>query len=160
MRLWSIHPRYLDGKGLGGVWMEALLAQAVLLDRTRGWKSHPQLLRFKNHGAPIFAIGYYLLKIHEEADGRGYSFDKSKIMKPREIAEKIKLTEGQMFYELKILKERMEKRNPMKYREIVKLEEEGERIEPHPLFKLIKGDVEPWERSYWRSRTSSLNPQN
>ena len=155
MRLWSLHPRYLDRMGLCGLWMEALLAQAVLLNRTRGWKSHPQLLRFKNHRVPVFAIGYYLLKIHEEARRRGYSFDLSKINRPRGIVEKIKLTNGQLFYEFKILKERMKKRDPMKYREILKLEEEGDCVEPHPLFTLVEGDVEPWERSYWRSRVPS-----
>jgi len=127
--------------------MEALLAQAVLLNRTRGWKSHPQLLRFKNHRTPILAIGHYLLKIHEEAERRGYSFDKSKINKLRKIVEKIKLTKGQLFYEFNILKDRIRKRDPMKYREILKLEEEGVHIEPHPLFTLVEGDVEPWEKS-------------
>ena len=47
MRLWSIHPVYLDWKGLGANWMEALLAQAVVQGKTKGWRNHPQLNRFK-----------------------------------------------------------------------------------------------------------------
>lgn len=37
MRLWSIHPRYLDTKGLVALWRETLLlAQAVLFGNTKG----------------------------------------------------------------------------------------------------------------------------
>ena len=43
MRLWSIHPRYLDSMGLVALWREALLAQAVLRGETKGYKFHPQL---------------------------------------------------------------------------------------------------------------------
>ena len=35
MRLWSLHPRYLDAKGLVALWREALLAQAVAERRER-----------------------------------------------------------------------------------------------------------------------------
>lgn len=30
MRLWTLHPKYLDTKGLVALWREALLAQKVL----------------------------------------------------------------------------------------------------------------------------------
>lgn len=43
MRLWSLHPQYLDAKGLVALWREGLLAQAVLAGQTRGYKRHPQL---------------------------------------------------------------------------------------------------------------------
>lgn len=152
VRLWSIHPSYLDWKGLGGLWREALLAQAVLLNRTRGWKNHPQLLRFKNHRTPISAIGYYLLEIHGEARRRGYSYDKSKIVESVETVEPITITDGQLIYELVILKERLKKRDPKKYGELLKLEEAESRPKPHPIFIVIEGEVEPWERSYWSAR--------
>ena len=29
MRLWTLHPKYLDGVGLVALWREALLARAV-----------------------------------------------------------------------------------------------------------------------------------
>ena len=35
MRLWSIHPKYLDCKGLVALWREALLAKKVLRGKTR-----------------------------------------------------------------------------------------------------------------------------
>ena len=85
LRLWSIHPKYLDTKGLGALWREALLAQAVLSNRTKGWKNHPQLVRFKGHIDPVSAVGFYLLRIHEEASQRRYNYDISKIKKPVEI---------------------------------------------------------------------------
>ena len=47
MRLWSVHPLHLDRQGLTACWREALLAQAVLAGRTRGYRAHPQLERFR-----------------------------------------------------------------------------------------------------------------
>lgn len=32
MRLWSVHPGWLDAKGLVAAWREGLLARAVLAD--------------------------------------------------------------------------------------------------------------------------------
>jgi hypothetical protein len=49
MRLWTIHPRYLDSQGLVALWREALLARAVLRGETRGYRHHPQLIRFRAH---------------------------------------------------------------------------------------------------------------
>jgi hypothetical protein len=43
MRLWSVHPKYLDARGLVALWREGLLAQAVLRGRTSGYVRHPQL---------------------------------------------------------------------------------------------------------------------
>jgi len=134
--------------------MEALLAQAVLLNLTKGWKKHPQLWRFTNHRTPISAIGYYLLKIYEEAEGRGYNYDRSKIKKPVEMIEPISITEGQLIYEFKLLKNRLKVRDPEKYRELLKLENIGGYPRPHPIFIVTGGDVEPWEKSYWLKRTN------
>ena len=47
MRLWTLHPRYLDAKGLVAAWREALLAQKVLAGATKGYRHHPQLARFQ-----------------------------------------------------------------------------------------------------------------
>lgn len=48
MRIWSLHPKYLDTKGLVALWRETLLAQHVLSGKTKRYKNHPQLARFKN----------------------------------------------------------------------------------------------------------------
>ncbi|HBH88016.1 MAG TPA: hypothetical protein DDY17_10520, partial [Syntrophaceae bacterium] len=71
MRLWCLHPGYLDVKGLLALWREGLLARKVLQNRTVGYKHHPQLERFKSHVHPVKAIDYYLHYVHEEASRRG-----------------------------------------------------------------------------------------
>jgi len=95
MRLWTVHPRYLDRQGLTGLWREALLAQAVLRGLTRGYRSHPQLLRFRAQAEPLAAIAAYLRAVHEEAAQRGYHFNVALIPdlpSPALIVE----TEGQL----------------------------------------------------------------
>ena len=79
MRLWSLHPKYLDAQGLVALWREGLLARAVLRGNTRGYKHHPQLDRFTAHAQPRLAINAYLAGVHAEAEARGYSFDRTKI---------------------------------------------------------------------------------
>ena len=120
MRLWSLNPIYLDSKGLGSVWREGLLAQLVLLGKTKGWKNHSHLLRFKNHEKTVHALGFYILKIHEEAKIRGYNYHKFKIVEPSENVRPIKVTKGQLLYEFHILKERLKNRAPNKYKDVLK----------------------------------------
>jgi hypothetical protein len=79
MRLWTLHPRYLDTQGLVALWREALLAKAVLDGRTRGYRHHPQLTRFRAHPASRAAINAYLAAIHAESEARGYAFDRGKV---------------------------------------------------------------------------------
>ena len=153
MRLWSLHPSYLDSKGLNAVWREGLLAQAVLLGRTTAWKKHSQLLRFQNHEEPISAIGFYLLKILEEANSRRYNYTIKRIITPSKNIKPINVTNGQLLFELNILIERLRTRNPRKYEKILDLNQRKIIPKTHPLFTLIEGDVEPWEKSYQRNKT-------
>ena len=60
MRIWSLHPQYLDARGLVALWREALLAQSVLRGATRGYRQHPQLVRFRRRPSPTGAIAEYL----------------------------------------------------------------------------------------------------
>ena len=82
MRLWTLHPRYLDSRGLVAAWREALLAAAVLAGRTRGYRRHPQLERFREQRDPQAAIGTFLAGLHAEAVRRGYRFDARKMLAP------------------------------------------------------------------------------
>jgi len=150
LRLWSLDPKYLDWKGLNALWREGLLAQAVLLGRTKGWKKHPQLIRFKNHNRPIRALGFYLLKIYEESRRRGYNYAKFKIVQPTNEVDPIEITSGQLIYESGILIERLRKRSPEKHYEIIKSATINY-LDPHPLFVVVEGEVEFWEKSYWNS---------
>lgn len=93
MRLWSIHPKYLDTKGLTACWREGLLARKVLLGQTKGYRNHPQLIRFRAAADPIAAVDVFLSAILAEAQSRGYNFDKIKI-NLRAQSEKIEVVQG------------------------------------------------------------------
>ena len=142
MRLWSIHPKYLDTKGLLGLWRESLLAQKVLLGETKGYKNHPQLIRFKQTKDPILYIGTYLYYVYLEGERRGYKFDKSKIIKYDLNIEKIPIKEGQVKYEFNHLLKKLKERDYKKYEEIKDLKN----IEVHPIFYIIPGGIEEWEK--------------
>jgi hypothetical protein len=137
---------------LNALWREGLLAQAVLLGRTKGWTKHPQLIRFKNHNKPIHALGFYLLKIYEESCRRGYKYSKIKITQPENEVDPIEVTSRQLIYEFHILIERLNKRSPEKYQEIIQLVKTNH-LDTHPLFIVVEGEVEFWEKSYWNRNT-------
>ena len=141
MRLWSLHPRYLDAKGLVALWREALLAQAVLRDKTRGYRNHPQLHRFRAQPSPVSAIAAYLRAVHEEASARGYSFDSGRIAPGRE-APPIAVTLGQLGFEWRHLMAKLEARAPEWRKELGA----PDATEPHPLFRMVPGEVADWER--------------
>lgn len=140
MRLWSIHPAYLDAKGLVALWREGLLAQKVLQGKTRGYRKHPQLHRFRAAENPVGAIALYLRAVAEEADQRGYHFDKGKI-NPGDYPGKLPVTGGQLDYEFSHLLSKLKGRDPERY---LRLQRER-KILPHPLFIAVGGGVEAWE---------------
>ncbi len=130
MRLWTISPHYLDCKGLVALWREALLAQKVLRRQTKGYRSHPQLDRFKVHPRPVSAIGYYLMLVAAEGKRRGYCFDEGKIFtRPRKI-KRITVTEAWISSEVATLRQKLRARDRAKYLHLAKTE----KIELHPLF--------------------------
>ena len=141
MRLWSLHPRYLDPQGLVALWREALLARAVLRGETRGYRNHPQLERFRAHGAPLKAIDWYLRAVHAEAVARGYSFDASKFVRVRSCAP-TSVTAGQLQYEWDHLLRKLAVRNPALH------ERWRATLAPdcHPLFRPCPGPIAAWER--------------
>lgn len=139
MRLWTIHPQHLDSKGLVALWRETLLAQNVLAGNTKGYKNHPQLLRFKTCKNPLGAIAEYLRGIKKEADQRNYHFDSSKI-NSKKYRGTIPVNKGQIEYEKIHLLKKLKTRDLAQYK-IFKIAE----TEIHPLFKAIDGDIEPWE---------------
>ncbi len=141
MRLWTIHPKYLDTQGLTGLWREALLAQAVLAGSTRGYRSHPQLIRFKSQPDPEGAMAMYLSVVVEEAESRGYRFDRRKINTHR-TENRILATRGQLTYEWMHLLHKLEKRSPDVHGTLFQTSD----VTPNPLFEIIPGDVEPWEK--------------
>lgn len=141
MRLWSIHPKYLDTKGLIALWREALLAQKVMAGKIKAFKNHPQLKRFRNHSSSRKAIKNYLMGVWKEAKNRGYNFDRRKIGKVDEIS-RIPVTKVQLKYELELLRTKMEKRDSVKFQELSSIR----KIECHPIFRLVEGGIEEWEK--------------
>ena len=140
MRLWSIHPAYLDSKGLVTLWREALLAQAVLHNKTRGYHNHPQLIRFRQHPNPKGAIATYLRAIHREARDRGFTFDYGKIL-PGSIRKPITVTTKQLHYEVRHLLQKLKCRDPQAYSGISM----QKHFIPHPIFKIRQGPIASWE---------------
>lgn len=141
MRLWSIHPRYLDAAGLVALWREGLLAQAVLRGATRGYRHHPQLQRFQAMPEPAASIAEYLRGVHEEAERRGYSFAGEKIGSPRDPSL-ITVTSGQLEYEWTHLLAKLKGRSPETYERMRGVTNAA----THPLFQLVDGGIAPWER--------------
>lgn len=139
MRLWTLHPSHLDPQGLVAVWREALLAKAVLQHRTRGYRHHPQLIRFRNHPRPVAAINTYLAGVLAEARRRGYRFDARKAQGAR-TSRQILVPAGQLAYEWSHLLRKLRRRSPGTYRR-------ARRVRPraHGLFRLTKGPVASWE---------------
>lgn len=140
MRLWSIHPKYLDAKGIVTCWREGLLAKAVLSNKTRGYKFHPQLLRFHSHPNSLAAINQYLLALYEETLHRNYKFDKRKVGHSRTTI-KINVTSGQVHYEMFHLRKKLGKRDHKRHNQLKEITVP----ELHPLFNLVKGNIERWE---------------
>ena len=142
MRLWTIHPQYLDRRGLLALWRESLLAQKVLFNRTKGYKKHPQLERFKQYSKPLEAIGFYLYDIYKEGRRRGYSFKKDKIARINKNIKPIKVSQGQISFEVKHLAAKLKKRDRESFSRILKIK----KIKLHPLFVSAKGGREFWEK--------------
>ena len=141
MRIWTLHPKYLDPQGLVALWREALLARAVLRGKTTGYRHHPQLIRFQSHAAPKSAINAYLSSVLTEAESRGYSFNRRKVG-PVRVNAKIESTAGQLHYEWQHLMSKLSARSPSLYRRWRSVASP----EAHPLFSISRGTVESWER--------------
>jgi hypothetical protein len=118
----------------------------------------------------VYAISFYLDYVHKESESRGYHFDHSKISYPcldlmRGI---IPVTKGQVQYEMKHLLHKLRFRDPKRFTSLVGvshcMEEEEDKMTDeaacqlieeyvqnsklaiHPLFELVDGDVENWEK--------------
>jgi len=140
MRIWSIHPKYLDSKGLVALWREALLAKHVLEGNTKGYRNHPQLHRFKILDSPLDAINQYLGAVYEEALIRQYNFDQAKFYQSKKELV-MTVTKEQIDYEFKHLLLKLKTRDREIYNKITN----NNLIEPHPIFSVLKGPIESWE---------------
>lgn len=174
MRIWSLHPSLLDRRALVACWRETLLAQKVLRGLTRGYTSHPQLIRFRAHPQPLEAVAAYLSRLADEADARGYSFNRAligageddagensagkngtgkncadKTGNPYASVARIPVPLGQLEYELAFLRHKAAGRDPeWEHRLSERLAARGELAAcAHPLFEVVPGAIEPWEKT-------------
>ncbi len=139
MRIWSLHPKYLDTKGLVALWRETLLAKHVLEGKTKGYTNHPQLDRFKSSPSPLDAINQYLHEIYQEAQSRGYSFDASKFNDYTPVT--MTVNSGQLLYEVEHLLDKLLIRDINRFNTL-RLQHD---FDTHPLFEIIDGEIEKWE---------------
>lgn len=140
MRIWSLHPKYLDQKGIVALWREALLARKVLEGKTRGYIHHPQLQRFTESGVALEAINQYLAAVYTEALERGYNFDRTKV-KPEFNPLTLDVTDGQIRYEFDHLLKKLKQRDPERFQYLKKMRH----VDSHPLFIVRQGEIEAWE---------------
>jgi len=140
MRIWSLHPRYLDTKGLVALWRETLLAKHVLEGKTKGYTNHPQLTRFKQSENHFLCINLYLEEVYGEALRRGYHFSRDKFTVLGQPVS-IPVTQGQLDYETQHLLKKLKTRDPVRYTRLSK----ETAFDPHPLFCIIPGEIESWE---------------
>jgi hypothetical protein len=140
MRLWTLHPRHLDVRGLVALWREGLLAQKVLDGGTRGYRHHPQLARFQCLSDPLADIASYLAHVLEESQRRGYAFDSAKIAAVR-WPERLDETRDQLLYEWDHLRNKLQRRDPAHYEVCSSIA----RPRPHPLFRIVPGPIQTWE---------------
>ncbi len=140
MRLWSLHPELLDRAALVAGWREGLLAQKVLQGRTKGYRNHPQLDRFRAGGDSAALVAGWLVPLAQEAQRRGYRFNRDLVVAVPAPPGAFSLTQGQLELELAHLKAKLRRRDPVWLQGLAGLR-------PHPLFTLTPGPVEPWERA-------------
>lgn len=174
MRIWSLHPCLLDRRALVACWCETLLAQKVLRGLTRGYTNHPQLIRFRAHPQPLEAVAAYLSGLADEADARGYSFNRAligageddagensagkngtdkncadKVENPYASVARIPVPLGQLEYELAFLQHKVAGRDPeWEHQLSERLAARGELAAcAHPLFEVVPGAIESWEKT-------------
>ncbi len=141
VRIWSLHPKYLDARGLVALWREGLLAQAVLRGRTNGYAHHPQLLRFQERASPVGFIAEYLRSVYAEALNRGYDFERAKISRSG-AADRLAVTRGQLEFEWQHLTEKLRARDPKWLARMTTVKAP----QPHPLFRVVRGVIAQWEK--------------
>lgn len=142
MRLWSLHPSLLDRAALVAGWREGLLAQKVLNGGTRGYRNHPQLERFKALSDPMLGVATWLHGLADEADARGYRFDRSRLLIDADDGLRLPLTYGQLALEWEHLRAKVRERDATWWARI-----DDAQPSAHPMFTVVSGPVESWERA-------------
>lgn len=92
------------------LWRETLLVKNVLEEKTKGYKNHPQLIRFKNSDNPLRSINQYLAAVYQESQTRSYHFNKAKLSDQHEQLA-LTVTRRQIEYETQHLLKKLKTRD-------------------------------------------------
>ena len=144
MRLWSFHPKYLDAVGLSRLINEGISGYKALTGQQKMWQNHPQLTRFKNSRySKDFLQSYLKCIIMFQLEKKSKEIDWDDCPKSYSFwFNEIKVTEGQLKYEWQHYLKKLQKRNKKLYNELKSIEIPS----PHPIFRVVKGDIESWEK--------------
>jgi hypothetical protein len=139
MRIWTVHPRYLDVKGFVALWRETLLGMETLKKHVKcqhyiPWYKHPQLAPFKAQSDPILYISNYLYLVLEESRRRNYNFDGSKLdaIPYCENLPLIKASREVLVHEWLVCLGRYRVRSPKWFEEVKDIS--PLEVDPHPLY--------------------------
>jgi hypothetical protein len=113
-----------------------------LTGATRGYRNHPQLIRFRAQPDPVCAISSYLMGLADEAERRDYHFDSSKIL-PGKAVSRLEETDGQLHYEWQHLLHKLATRSPATHAQHCDIRV----VDAHPLFVIVPGAVRDWEKA-------------
>lgn len=152
MRLWSLHPSYLDKQALQVCWADALQALEYYKQERAYMKGitndlspyfYPCLDRFRMTGSPIAHITNYLHGLCDESERRNTPFGRAKLPEFTP-GLRLKVTDGQIAREEKLLLLQLNRRKQTQLWMDLFV---AEYVQPHPLFEIVSGPVEPWETS-------------
>lgn len=87
------------------------------------------------------SINQYLTSVYKNSLERGYHFNKNKV-NPNFIPTKLTVTDKQIKFEMEHLLTKMETRDPERFHKLSR----KVKIDAHPLFRIIDGEIEPWEK--------------
>jgi hypothetical protein len=88
----------------------------------------------------------------ENSVKRGFNFNKNKI-NPDFVPTRLPVTDKQIKFELKHLLSKLETRDPEQFQKLSR----KRKITVHPLFRIIDGEIEPWEKLNIQKRAKGQN---
>jgi hypothetical protein len=142
MRIWSLHPKYLDSKGAVAMWREGLLARKVLLGQTKGYTNHPQLNRFKSSSKPIALLDNILFELADYFNNTyNFKFDMNKI-ECNEIVDPLTVSICQLNYEFWHLQNKLFLRSRHQFFKNLN----DSQIQPNQIFNIVGGPIADWEK--------------
>ena len=141
MRLWSLHPRYLDPQGWSRCG-ETLLARKVLRGETRGYRHHPQLQRFREARDPQSAIDAYLPRSTPRRRRAATRSTRTSSMptRARKDPGRARATRRARMGHLIAQARVAQPGAHVRWREL-------QRPRTHPSFRVVAGGVADWERA-------------